>query len=234
MSPTVPSHIVGVLFLLFLSFSFVFSTPSWKWRPTLFVLELRHLFLLSSGLSKKIAKLLKKSERWPNKRSKVKTLQDKPRSGWPFFHKMCEKYYRKSCKYMCNNSTKQKGKKISTSRYRSKFRAQRHGDRLKALKRKRLALCTLHASMVSEGFANFIPKEDRPANWRDVNPLETIWINVDETTYKDPAPNTLDELRQWLRFAWKNVTLDTLWELVHSIAHRLENIRKHKGKHSGY
>ena len=38
----------------------------------------------------------------------------------------------------------------------------------KALKRKRR--CTLHASMVSEGFANFIPKEERPANSRDVNP----------------------------------------------------------------
>ena len=49
--------------------------------------------------------------------------------------------------------------------------------------------------------ANFIPEEDRPANSRDVNPLETIWINVDKTTYKDPDPKTLDELRQWLRFA---------------------------------
>ena len=31
---------------------------------------------------------------------------------------------------MRNNSTKQKGKKISTSHYRSKFRAQRYGDKL--------------------------------------------------------------------------------------------------------
>ena len=59
----------------------------------------------------------------------------------------------------------------------------------KALMKKRR--CTLHASMVSEGFANFIPKEDQPANLCDVNPLETIWIIVDEATYKDPAlPNT--------------------------------------------
>ena len=29
-----------------------------------------------------------------------------------------------------------------------------------------------------------------------VNPLETIWIIADETTYKDPAPKTLDEVRQ--------------------------------------
>ena len=77
---------------------------------------------------KKTVKLLNKTERWPNKWWKVKTLEDKPRSGWPFFHKLFEQYYRKSCKYMCNNSTKQKGKKISTSYYRSKFRAQRYLD----------------------------------------------------------------------------------------------------------
>ena len=48
----------------------------------------------------------------------------------------------------------------------------------------------------SEGFANFIPKEDRPAKLCDVNPLETIWMIVHETTYKDLAPKTLDELTQ--------------------------------------
>ena len=31
---------------------------------------------------------------------------------------------------MCNNSTKQKGKKISTSHYQSKFRAQWYRDKL--------------------------------------------------------------------------------------------------------
>ena len=56
--------------------------------------------------------------------------------------------------------------------------------------------CKLHAGMVSEGFANFIPKEDRPSNSLDVNPLETIWIIVDETTNIAPDPKTLDELRQ--------------------------------------
>ena len=85
--------------------------------------------------------------------------------------------------------------------------------------------------MVSEGFANFMPKEDRPTNSRNVNPQETIWIIVDETTYKDPAPKTLDELRQLLRLAWKNVTLDTLWELVHHSLYltakkMLENIQE--------
>ena len=49
---------------------------------------------------------------------------------------------------------------------------------------------------MSEGFANFIAKGDGLANSRDVNPLETIWIIVDKTTYKNPAPKTLNELRK--------------------------------------
>ena len=53
--------------------------------------------------------------------------------------------------------------------------------------------------MVPEGFGNFIAKDDRPANSRDVTPLETIWIIFDETTYKEPAPKTLDKLRQRLK-----------------------------------
>ena len=64
--------------------------------------------------------------------------------------------------------------------------------------------------MVSKEFANFVLKYDLPANACDLNTLETIWIMVDGTTYKDPAPKILDELRQRLRFAWKNVNLDTL------------------------
>ena len=81
---------------------------------------------------KNIAKLLKKSERGTLIEQVVesKDLRRQPRSGWPFFHKLCDKYYRKSCKYMCNNSKKQKGKKISTSHYRSEFRSQRYGYKL--------------------------------------------------------------------------------------------------------
>ena len=112
---------VGFLFSFFLAFSFVFSTLSRKWKCTLFVLELRHLFTVlgSVHLVKEIVKLLKKSEWWENKWSKVKTLQDKPRSRWPvFFYKLCKKCYRKSCKYMRNNSKKLQGtKKTLTSQY---------------------------------------------------------------------------------------------------------------------
>ena len=45
---------------------------------------------------------------------------------------------------------------------------------------------------VSEGFAKGGPA----GRLTRCESLETIWIIVDETTYKDPAPKTLDVLRQ--------------------------------------
>ena len=87
--------------------------------------------------------------------------------------------------------------------------------------------------MASEEFANFMPKDDRPANSRDANPLLPIWIIVDETTKKNPAPQNTGLAKTATTLYPKIVNLDTLWELVHSIPHRLENIRNHKGRHSG-
>ena len=140
--------------------------------------------------SKKIAKLLKKSEQWPNKRSKVKTLEDKPRSGWPFFPN-CVRHIIEKPVSICviipqNRKVKKFQLHIIDQRFKYNSMGISYRKKLESLEEK--MQCTLHASMVSEGFANFIPKEDRPANSRDVNPLETIWIIVDEATYKDPTP----------------------------------------------
>ena len=96
---------------------------------------------------------------------------------------------------MRNNSTRLKGKKkTSTSQYQS---FEQNGmeicdqQRLESLEEKKRR-CTLHAAMASEEFANFIPKDDQPANSCDTNSLVTIWIIVNEKTYKDPALITVD------------------------------------------
>ena len=102
---------------------------------------------------------------------------------------MFEKCYRKSCEYVRNNSTRQKGKKSQI--YNIKLSLEHNSmkiydqQRLETLEEKKAGA---NADMVSEGFANFISKGDGLANSRDVNPLETIWIIVDKTTYKDPVP----------------------------------------------
>ena len=84
--------------------------------------------------------------------------------------------------------------------------------------------------MVSEAFAKLHSQE-----WLvSEHPTENIWNIIDETTYKDPAPKTMKELKRRLRFAWKNVTLDTLKELAHSMPRRLENAIKNNGGHAGY
>ena len=95
---------------------------------------------------------------------------------------------------MRNNSKRQKGKRIQLTI--SKFRAQQYEDIWpKKVGKPWSEKGGSHADMVLDGFVNFIAKGDRLANSSDVNPLETIWNIVDETTYKDPAPKTLDELR---------------------------------------
>ena len=44
--------------------------------------------------------------------------------------------------------------------------------------------------MVSEEFVNFIPEDDRLANSRDANPLETIWILVRQHTKIEKKKNS--------------------------------------------
>ena len=88
--------------------------------------------------------------------------------------------------------------------------------------------------MVSEGFANFRPKEDQRENSCDVNSLETIWIIVDETTYKDPVPLNTGQAKTVTTLRLEECDFGHALELVHSIPHRLQNVRKHTGRHSGY
>jgi len=88
--------------------------------------------------------------------------------------------------------------------------------------------------MVSKEFTKLLAKDGWPANTPDLDPIGNIWSIIDETTYKDPAPKMMKELKRRLCFAWKNVTVDTLKELTLSMPRHVENVIKNKGGHSGY
>ena len=154
---------------------------------------------------------------------KSKELRRQTRAWKAFFHKLCEKYYRKSCKYMRNNSTKQKGNNGMGISYQKKLesieeKTAEHTSCSHGVRR----ICQLYTKGGLAGkFTWFEPPRDhldyrRRDNIQRSSPQNTGWA------------------RQWLLLAWKNVTLDTLRELVHFIPHRLEIVRKHTGRHSGY
>ena len=86
-----------------------------------------------------------------------------------------------------------------------------------------------HTSKVTQTWCHknlpkMIPKGDWPANSPDLNPMKNSWSIIDEITYRDSTPKTLDKLKKWPRFAWKNVTQDTLKEPTHSMACWSKNV----------
>ena len=112
-----PAHFVGFLFSFFwrfLLFSLLFHTVCARAQAS--------IFTVLCPFSQRNCQIVE--EVWTMREQVVKSkdlTQDKPRSRWPgFFYKLCEKCYRKSCKYMRNNSTRLQGKKkTSTSQYQS-------------------------------------------------------------------------------------------------------------------
>ena len=172
---------------VFLPFSFIFSTLSRKWRRTLFVLLLRHLFLRYSGhLVREIAKLLKRSEQWVNRWSKVKTLEDKPRKlqgvdGRCFTN--CVRNVIEKAVSICVIIQQDWKVKKSFNLTISKFRAQRMGDMWptkvgKPWREKRR--CTLHCR---HGI-------------RRICKLYTKWRLAGKLTWCEPSSNRLD-YRWW-------------------------------------
>ena len=161
--------------LVFLTFSFIVSTPSWKWRSTLFVLEPGIYFYgLLAIQSKKIAKLLKKSERWTmiQRVVKSKDLRRQPRSGWPFFTN-CVRTINEKAVSICviipkNRKVKKFHLHIIDQSFEHNGMDISYQKRLESLDLKK----AVHTSCkrVSEGFVNFIPKERRT-----VRQTHVIW-----------------------------------------------------------
>ena len=93
-----------------------------------------------------------------------------------FFNKVCEECYQKSCKYIRNNPTRKKSK-TSASQYQSfEHNCMEICDqqRLESLEEKKGGAHFMQAWHQKNLQTLIIPKDDQPANSRDMNTLETI------------------------------------------------------------
>ena len=109
---------------VFLPFSFIFSTLAYTVCATAQASIFTVFWAISQRNFQIVEEVWTMSEQVVKSKDVRRQTKETPRSRWPLFYKLCKKCYRKSCKYMRNNSTRLKGKK-SFNLTISKFRAQR-------------------------------------------------------------------------------------------------------------
>ena len=149
------------------------------------MLLLRHLFLqYSDHLVKEIAKLLKTSERWVNRWSKVKTLEDKPweLQGVHVDGRFCTNCVRnvikKSCKYVRNNSKKLQLNNVKVSSTTVGRYVTNKG--WKALKRKKDGAHFIQASWHQKNLQTLYQKYQRTTG----RLTQVIWTLRDHLDYR--------------------------------------------------
>ena len=85
-----------------------------------------------------------------------------------------------------------------------------------------------------QNLPNFINKDDWLANSPDLMPMENLFSILNEKVYCDREPQTLDELKNRIIKAWREITIDCLKSLLHSMPKRLESVIDKNGGHCGY
>ena len=163
-----------------------------------------------------------------NKRSKVKTLEYKPRSGWLFLLLLllfkCVRNVLEKAVSRCVIILQER-KVTKNNLYNFKVSSKTVWRYMiskgwKALKRKRRRTCGHGVTRIWKLYSKRWPAGK--LTWRKPprDHLDYLWRD----NIQRSSPKTTDELRQWLRLAWKNVPSDTLWQLLHSIPHHLWNV----------
>ncbi len=72
-----------------------------------------------------------------------------------------------------------------------------------------------------------------PSSSPDLNPIEHLWIHVERELRKEPAKN-FKELKQKIQWVWDSIRSDVTKKLVDSVASRLQECIKQKGRATRY
>lgn len=73
-----------------------------------------------------------------------------------------------------------------------------------------------------------------PGNSPDLNVIEHIWHQLQESVLVEPRPTTREELIQRVQEKWDSIGVDELKKLVESFPNRIKECRLGNGKHTQY
>lgn len=86
---------------------------------------------------------------------------------------------------------------------------------------------------LKENVPHFFTRDDWPAHSPDLNPIETLWANLDQAVQREDL-NTIEKFKAALEAAWGEVTQDDLERLIGTMAQRRSELRKSKGGHTSF
>lgn len=94
-----------------------------------------------------------------------------------------------------------------------------------------------HTSRQAQQFLNEanIATIDWPARSPDLNPIEHLWDELKRRVrHRDPAPSTIDELKEALIEEWSEIPQDTIKKLIISIKNRVQAVIRARGGNTRY
>lgn len=86
---------------------------------------------------------------------------------------------------------------------------------------------------LKENVPHFFTREEWPARSPDLNPLETLWANLDEKIKREDL-DTSENFKNALEAAWDEITQDDLERLIGTMSQRRSELRKVQGSHTSW
>lgn len=83
--------------------------------------------------------------------------------------------------------------------------------------------------------ANKIPLFFHPPNSPDLNPIEPVWFELKRILqHHSHSPTTIDELKQFVRTAWDEISMNTINKHIDDMPDRAASVLRVKGGHTRF
>jgi transposase len=83
-------------------------------------------------------------------------------------------------------------------------------------------------------FSSVWSKSVWPGNSPDLNPIEHVWNELQQSVFCEPYPRNRDELVSRVQDAWSSLTIEYTWRLIHSFPNRIKQCLDRHGNSTDY